>query len=84
MIKTPEGKWILFDSKTGEQGEFWPIDGKELLQQGSHTAEPPDGSAVVLPPAPPKHAGVPQAAPVQTFAVADGDATRPSAQRKKE
>jgi hypothetical protein len=62
MLKTAEGKWVLFDLKTGEQREFWPIDARALLKGGSHAAEPPEGVEAVPPVQPPKHVGVPKAA----------------------
>lgn len=73
MLKTAEGKWVLFDVATGAQKEFWPIDARALIEVGSHTAEPPEGATVVEPPQPPKHAGVPQAAVAQTFVGPDGE-----------
>ena len=84
MLTTSEGKWILFDAETGKQCEFWPIDGRTLLELGSHTAEPPAGVEVVAPPAPPAHAMPPQSVPVQTFVGPDGEAppTAPKRGRK--
>lgn len=83
-ITSPDGKWILFDVATGAQQEFWPIDGRALLEVGSHTAEPPEGTSVVLPPAPPQHVPPPQTATVQTFVGPDGEAppTKPTRGRK--
>lgn len=80
MIRTPEGKWILFDAATGEQAEFWPIDGTAMMQAGSHVAEAPEGTVVKLPKQPPRHPGPPQMAPVQTFVGEGGDAppTKPA------
>jgi hypothetical protein len=62
MFKTAEGKWVLFDLETGEQREFWPIDARALLADGSHAADPPEGVEAVPPVQPPKHVGAPKAA----------------------
>ena len=79
MLKTAEGKWILFDVATGAQQEFWPIDASSLLEIGSHTAEPPEGVEVKLPPQPPQHVPAPQTASVQTFVGPDGEAPQTGA-----
>lgn len=72
MLKTAEGKWILFAVEGGEQGQFWPIDGKALIAAGTHTVEPPAGVAPVIPPPPPRIAQPPQPAVVRTFVGEDG------------
>lgn len=83
MLKTAEGKWVLFDVETGEQKEFWPIDGSQLVALGSHTAEPPAGVEVKMPPQPPQHVPAPQSASVQTFVGEDGEApTKPRGRRQ--
>lgn len=84
MMKTPEGKWILFAVETGEQAEFWPIDAKRLIALGSHTLEPPTGIVPVVPAQPPRHAAPPQTASVQTFVDEDGTAPTPKRGRKVE
>ena len=66
MIKTPEGKWVIFDEK-GEQLERWPVDAKLLVQNGTHSLEAPEGVEAKLPSAPPRHVGAPRAKAVKTF-----------------
>jgi hypothetical protein len=84
MLKTAEGKWILFAVDGGEQKEFWPIDGKALLASGSHTTEPPAGKEPVIRAAPPRNVGVPQLPTVQTFVAPDGEASRTRTRPKAE
>jgi hypothetical protein len=72
MLKTTEGKWIVWDAK-GQQLERWPVDARLLLKNGECTAEPPEGVTVSPPATAPTHVGVPQA-PVATLAVASGGA----------
>ena len=74
MMKTAEGKWVLFAVPGGEQGEFWPIDARAHLAAGTHTLEPPAGVEPVVPKAPPRSAGAPQPAVVQTFVSPEGEA----------
>jgi hypothetical protein len=66
MIKTPEGKYVVFD-ENGQQIERWPIDAKLLVQNGSHSFEAPEGVEPKLPLAPPRHVGAPRAKAVKTF-----------------
>lgn len=67
MLKTTDGKWIVFDAKTGKQLERWPVDAKLLLANGECTAEPPEGVDPVVPVAPPRHVGVPRAPVARVF-----------------
>jgi hypothetical protein len=83
MMKTAEGKWILFAVEGGEQAEFWPIDARALLELGSHTTEPPAGVEPSIPAAPPRRAGVPQTSVAQTFVAPEGEAS-PKARKKVE
>lgn len=62
MLKTSEGKWVLFDVATGAQAEFWPIDARLLLDAGSHSTEAPTGVAVSQPQSAPRRVGVPKTA----------------------
>lgn len=66
MIKTVDGRVLLWDLETGEQREFWPIDAGPLLALGTHTSEPPEGTVVALPPAPPEMVGAPVRAQAKT------------------
>lgn len=74
MLKTGEGKWVLFAVTNGEQAEFWPIDAKAMLAAGSHTTEPPTGIEPKVPVAPPKNVAPPKTAVVETFVKEDGTA----------
>jgi hypothetical protein len=82
MLKTVEGKWVLFTVPAGEQVEHWPVDAKILLKNGTHSLEPPEGIEVHVPPAPPQYVGVPKA-PVATIFEAPGTA-EPAKRGKKE
>jgi hypothetical protein len=66
VLKTLEGKWVLWKVDTKEQVEHWPVDARLLLMNGSHTQEAPDGVEPQLRPEPPRHVGVPRA-PVATI-----------------
>jgi hypothetical protein len=70
MLTTGEGKWVLFDLKTGEQRDFWPIDARKLVAAGTHSTEPPKGVVPVAPLMPPERVGMP-AKPAATVAVAE-------------
>lgn len=72
MIKTPDGKWVVFDRTTGSQLERWPIDAKVLLDNDTHTAEPPEGKVAVVPKGPPRRVGVPVAKPAKHFEAPEG------------
>lgn len=59
--RTPAGKWVLYEVATGRRVERWPVDGRQMIETGGHTATPPDGhiapaatvapgSSTVLPP----------------------------------
>ena len=83
MLKTIEGKWVLFAVATGQQVEHWPVDAKLLLQLGSHTAEPPAGVDVVPPPTVPKYVGAPRAPVATVFEVTEPAASPPGAEPAK-
>ena len=51
-IKTPEGKWLLFD-REGNQFARWPVDAKDMLDCDEFTLTPPDGVEPNVPDAPP-------------------------------
>lgn len=59
MMKTIEGKWVLFDLETGEQREYWSIDAKRLVEAGTHATEAPEGVEPVPPVMPPERVGMP-------------------------
>jgi hypothetical protein len=42
VVKTAQGKVRLYDKKTGEMVERWPVDAKGMLNAGTHSAEPVD------------------------------------------
>jgi len=65
MLKTPEGKVIVFAASTGQQLERWPVDAKLLLANGEATLEAPEGVDVQLAPPAPTRVGV-QSTPVVT------------------
>lgn len=85
MLKTSEGKWVLFtkptDDQPAEQVEHWPVDARILLKNGSHTTEAPEGVAVVPPVQPPEHVGVPTAPVVTMFEAKAGDEPPPGLKR---
>lgn len=54
MIRTADGKWVLFEVATGQQREFWSVDARPLLAAGTHVLDPPDGVTAVAPPMPPE------------------------------
>jgi hypothetical protein len=80
VLKTLEGKWVLWKVDTKEQVEHWPVDARLLLMNGSHTQEAPDGVEVQAPPELPKHVGVPKAAVATVF---EAPAAEPEASPKK-
>ena len=82
-LRGAEGKWILFAVDTGEQSEFWPIDGKALLSLGSHTAEPPAGVEPKIPKPPPRHAEVLATPVVRTFVGEEGETSAPDAAKSR-
>lgn len=72
MIKTADGKAIIFDcdpqSKTyGQQIERWPVDARILIDNGTHSYDPPEGVEAVAPKLPPRRVGVPAAPVVKVF-----------------
>jgi hypothetical protein len=77
VLKTSDGKWILFEVATGAQVEHWSVDARVLLANGSHTAEPPEGVEVVPPARLPEHVGVPKAPVVTLFEAKAGDEPPP-------
>jgi len=42
--KTAQGRWVLYDTKTGERIERWPVDARGMLDAGTHTITPPDNA----------------------------------------
>jgi len=81
VLKTIEGKWVLFDAKTGEQVEHWPVDAKLLLKNASHTLEAPEGVAPVVPKVPPQHVGVPQVPVATLYEAKDGEELPPGVKK---
>lgn len=75
MVKTVEGKWVLFPVDGGQQIERWPIDGKLLLDSGEYTTEPPEGVEAKVPKSPPRHVGAPTSAPASVFVAPEGEDT---------
>jgi hypothetical protein len=83
-IKTPEGKVVLFyaDAKGAtQQREFWPVDARILIDNGTHSYDPPEDYDPVLPFVPPRHAGVPVARPASQFVAPEGS-VKPAAKPK--
>lgn len=78
MIRTSEGKLVLFDVETGQRGEFWPIDAKALIEQGSHSASAPEGADATPPVMPPERVGVPAAPSATQYAASSGKVARPT------
>lgn len=76
MIKTTDGKWVIFDAETGAQLERWPVDARILIDNGTHTLEPPEGVEAVVPSAPPRHVGAPRSAAAKVFEAGDAPAKR--------
>lgn len=65
-IKTPEGKWVVFEVSTGKQLERWPVDAKTLVADGTYSLTAPDGVEPKVDDGPPEHVGVPKT-PVSTI-----------------
>jgi hypothetical protein len=71
VLRTSEGKVVLFEVGTGAQVEHWSVDAAILLRNGSHTT----------PVRPPQHVGVPQAPVVSVFEAKAGDEPPPGVKR---
>jgi hypothetical protein len=78
VIKTAEGKWVVFDQATGRQLERWPVDAKLLVESGAYTLDPPEGVDPVLPKAPPRHVGIPTAPVAKMFVAPEEEDTAPA------
>lgn len=80
-IKTPEGKWVVFEVATGKQLERWPVDAKHLVADPAYSYAPPEGVEPQVDPGPPTHVGAPKAVTASVFEAPDAEPAKRS--RKK-
>lgn len=79
MLRTPDGKWVLFHTKTGKQIERWSVDARAMIATGEYTTEVPAGVVPDIPAAAPRSVQPPPPPPPNPLLAAAAAVPEPEA-----